>query len=78
MEESESQAKIDTFISQNCTSAALSSTQSKKTKKIKRGKRKHSSIFSNCPKVLVVTGNDTLLLRDYILNDLKSNYNLRI
>ena len=32
----------------------------------------------NAPKVLFIIGNNTLLIRDYLLNELKDNHNLVI
>jgi hypothetical protein len=48
----------------------------------KKHKNKHKKIKSkptqSSPKILLITSEDTMMIRDFILNELKSDYNLRI
>ena len=74
MDFSESQQFIEEFLKLNVQEQLEPKKRIKKKHK-KKAKRKYKS--GEFPKVLVIFG-ETLMIRDYIMNDLKYQFNLSI
>ncbi|CDW79280.1 UNKNOWN [Stylonychia lemnae] len=76
IEESNSQSKIEKFFAKNQVMIQQKKNQKKSSAKSKK-LAKRDKQDANASKLLFIVGN-TLLIRDYILNELKSNHNLII
>ena len=79
LELSESQERLAFFCLQNSIQKPTDTKttgDAKKKKKIKRGDVKVKTV-DQVPRIMAVIG-DTLVVRDYIVNDLKDRYNLSV
>jgi hypothetical protein len=75
LEEHEAQVKMENFLTANTTvSTTLKNTAPKKRRRLKRNSVQVKQVHSKC---LIVYG-DTMLLRDFVVNDLKLAFNLSV
>lgn len=73
-DDNKSQAQIEEFIQKNSFQYKPKTIKTKNMKRLK----KNVLVDKNCAKILLITGKDSNLIRDFILNDLKHSYNLRV
>ena len=84
LELSEAQTRLEEFCQYNSSQLSdpipgkkkAKKTQKKSTKKLKRHEIRIKNV-DQVPKIIVVVG-DTLIVRDFIMNDLKHRFNLSI
>ena len=80
LELSEAQTRLEEFCEYNSSqiqgNKQVKKPKKKSTKKLKRHEIRIKNV-DQVPKIIIVVG-DTLIVRDYIMNDLKHRFNLSI